>query len=188
MLKDFMKYSVIAAALASGGAHAQPYITAGGDFVRTADGACLRTAYWTPELASAECDPQLTVKVHSTEVLFAFDDDRLDADALKRLDELGQKLFAMEVEKVVAVGHADSIGASHYNRLLSVRRVWAVRDYLAAKGITIDRMTLDAKGDREPVAGSSCEFAGLEKGDAIACLRPDRRVMVEVTGRPKPGD
>ena len=197
-MPTFLKRTVIAAAvaLAAAAAHAQSYVTAGGQPIRSGDGECWRTGYWTAQAATEECDPQLVVKkppmpapvTYSIEVLFAFDDDGLSTDARKRLDDLAQKLVAMDLEKVVAVGHADSLGSADYNQLLSARRVWTVRDYLAAKGVSQEQLYLEAKGDREPVSARACEFMGLErKSDPklIACLQPDRRVEVELIGRRK---
>ena len=204
MLKSFAKYTLVAAvaAASAGAAQAQSYVTAGGTAVRSADGACWRTASWTPDTASEECDPQFVAKApaaavkmvpvsYTAEVLFAFNDDRLGGDALKRLDELTQRLVVMEIDTITAAGHADVIGSSHYNQLLSARRVWAVRDYLAARGITLELVRLEAKGDREPTAADACGFTGLEqdsKAKLIACLQPDRRVKLEVTGRIKEAD
>lgn len=176
MLKSFAKYTLVAAAVAAALAavHAQPYVTADG---------------------TQECDPQLVAKApavkmvpvsYTTEVLFAFNDDRLGAEALERLDELTQRLVALEIDTITAAGYADVIGSSHYNQLLSARRVWAVRDYLAARGITLERLHLEAKGDREPTVADACGFSNLEqdsKAKLIACLQPDRRVKLEVTGR-----
>lgn len=209
MLKSFAKCTLIAAVATAfaGAAYAQSYVTAGGAPVRSGDGACWRTAYWTPDTASEECDPQLVAAAgaslvkpaevkavpvsYTTEVLFDFDDDRLGGDAQKRLDELTQKLVAVEVEKITAVGHADVIGASHYNQLLSARRVWAVRDYMAGKGVTLELVHLEAKGDSEPTATTACEFEGAGQGTKaklIACLQPDRRVKIEVIGQRKAFD
>ena len=222
MLQNVLKCTVIAAAIAgafaAGGVQAQSYVTAGGQPVRSSDGACWRTAHWTPDAASEECDPQLVAKApapmdeptaaagaslvkpaavktvpvsYTFDVLFGFNDDRLGGDARKRLDELSQKLVAMEVVKITAVGHADVIGSSHYNQLLSARRVWAVRDYLAGKGITLELVHLEARGDSEATASTACEFEGTEEGTKaklIACLQPDRRVKIEVIGQIKAFD
>jgi OmpA-OmpF porin, OOP family len=220
MLKKFVKCTVVAAVAAAfaGAAYAQSYVTAGGTPVRSADGACWRTANWTPDAASEECDPQLVAKApapllvpvvqpgpaaagaspvkpaavkmvpftYTTEVLFAFNDDRLGDDALVRLDELSKQLGAVDIEKIVAIGYADVIGSSHYNHLLSARRLWAVRDYLAKKGITEEQMTLQAKGDSDPVVSEGCKFMWVEPGSSrelIACMEPDRRVTIEVIGQ-----
>ena len=223
MLNSFMKCTVVAvavaAALASGGVRAQSYVTAGGQPVRNSEGACWRTAYWTPDSASEECDPQLTKKAApvavlaaagsseppkppaiaakmvpvtlTTEVLFAFNDATLGGDALKQLDDFGKKLVDMDVKKVVVVGHADGIGSSHYNQMLSVRRLWVVRDHLAKAGIAAQQMSLDAKGSNDPVTSGVCDTLGSENRldpKLIACLQPDRRVKIEVIGETKAFD
>lgn len=204
MLSRFVKRTALAAVAAAlaGAAYSQSYVTAGGMPVRSADGACWRTAHWTPDGASEDCDPQLFAKApapviqsnavkmvpvsYATEVLFAFNDDRLGGESLKRLDELTHKLAGMEVDTITAVGHADMIGSSHYNQVLSARRVWAVRDYLSAKGIKLELLHLEAKGDREPTVSDACGLMGVEKeskAKLIECLRPDRRVKIEVVGQ-----
>jgi OmpA-OmpF porin, OOP family len=210
MLKSFAKSTLIAAVAAvfAGAAHAQFYVTAGGAPVRSGDGSCWRTANWTPDHASEECDPQVLAKAaapllvpvvqpgpaavkmvpftYTTEVLFAFNDDRLGDDALVRLDELSKQLGPVDIEKIVAIGYTDVIGSSHYNHLLAARRVWAVRDYLAKKGITEEQMTLQAKGDSDPVVSEGCKFMWAEPGSSrelISCMEPDRRVTIEVIGQ-----
>jgi OOP family OmpA-OmpF porin len=197
MLKSFVKCSLVAAAVAaalgSGGAHAQSYVTADGSLIRTGDGQCWRTGYWTADTASEACESQplpaaTTEMLLSAEILFAFNDDRMSGDALKRLDGLAQKMVAMDIEKVTAVAHADSLGSSDYNQLLSARRLWAVRDYFAAKGVAEEQFLLEAKGDRDRVSPTACDALGVQNGSKakrIACLQADRRVKVEVIGRQK---
>jgi OOP family OmpA-OmpF porin len=216
MLANVLKSSLIAAAIAAGYAHAQisdgrdGYLVSGTqEPVRSAYGNCWRTGYWTEERSSQECDPQLVAQAspaakpaaiatplvtHSTEILFSaevlfpFNDDRLSGEALKRLDGLAQKMVSMDIEKVTAVAHADSFGSADYNQLLSARRLWAVRDYFAAKGVTEEQFLLEAKGDREQVSPIACDALGIENGSKakrIACLQSDRRVKVEIIGRPK---
>jgi OOP family OmpA-OmpF porin len=198
-----MKYTIIAAAvvaaLAAGDVYAQPYVTADGQPVRSGAGQCWRTSSWNEQTASEECDPQLFAKKppmpaairYRVDVLFAFEDDRLSADARKELDELAQKLIAMDLEKVVAVGHSDRLGTAQHNQLLSARRTWAVRDYLAAKGVAEEQLILEARGERDPVTPGACDVLVMEgRADPklIACLQPDRRVRVELIGRQKGSD
>jgi OOP family OmpA-OmpF porin len=195
-----MRYTIIAAAvvaaLASGGVYAQPYVTAGGQPVRSGDGLCWRTSNWSEQTATEECDPQLFVKKppmpaairYSVDVLFAFDDDRLSPQALKALDGLAQKLVAMDLEKVVAVGHADRLGTEEHNQRLSARRAGAVRDYLAAKGVPDEQVILEARGERDSVTAGACDVLvmdGRAGAKLIACLQPDRRVKIELVGRQK---
>jgi OOP family OmpA-OmpF porin len=182
--KNRMVVSLVSAFIA-GGANAQSCVMAGGEPLRTSDGQCVRTASST---ASAPAPKEISYR---TEVLFAFDDDVLTPDARKRLDALAQNLVAMEVEKVVAVGHADGVGPAPYNRRLSARRAKAVGDYLAGKGVPGERLELVAMGEHDPLTAGACDvMAGLQgpsEAKLIQCLQPDRRVRVELTGRPKSG-
>jgi OmpA-OmpF porin, OOP family len=49
-------------------------------------------------------------------------------------------------------GHADNIGSSAYNLLLSKRRANAVRNYFLISGIAPERLIVVAEGDKVPVA------------------------------------
>lgn len=205
MLANVLKSSLIAAAIAAGYAHAQisdnrdGYLTVGvtagaPEPVRSAYGECWRTSSWTEERASQECDPQPAPQApqrasYATEVLFDFQRAELDADGRKLLDDLAQKLLAIDAEKVTATAHADRIGGAEYNERLSARRAEAIRVYLVEKGVPERLLSFEAKGARDPVTAGRCEAMGPEtkqNAKLVACLRPDRRVVIEVAGRPKP--
>ena len=126
---------------------------------------------------------------YATEVLFDFQRAELDADGRKLLDDLAQKLLAIDAEKVTATAYADRIGGAEYNERLSARRAEAIRVYLVEKGVSEKLLSFEAKGAREPVTAGRCEAMGPEtkhNAKLVACLRPDRRVVIEVAGRPKP--
>ena len=186
-IKKRALFALAAAALA-GSASAQSCVMAGAGPLRTSDGDCVHTGYWTPAVAA----PALKAVTYSTEVLFSFDEDVLTADARKQLDQLAQQLMAMDVEKVVAVGYADGVGAAPYNRRLSARRAKAVGDYLSGKGVAAERLQLVAMGQGDPVTAGACEvmttLAGESPAAHVSCLQPDRRVKVELLGREKVGD
>jgi OOP family OmpA-OmpF porin len=207
MLANTLKHSLIAVAIAATYCHAQTvdlnggYLTAGdGTPVRSAYGDCWRTAAWTENDASQECDPQLAVKEtpkaplmpappapkrlsFATEVLFDFEQAELDADGRKQLDELAQQLLAIEVEKVTGTAHSDRIGAAAYNDRLSARRAEVIRTYLVEKGVPEKLLRFESKGAREPVTIGRCDAMGPETKQnvkLVACLQPDRRVDIEV--------
>jgi OmpA-OmpF porin, OOP family len=199
MLANVLKHSLIAAAIVAAYAHAQTvdqnagYLASGDGLpVRSADGDCWRTAAWTEKSASPECHPApkpaFAAVNYATQVLFAFDDDALSADARKQLDELAQKLLNVEIDKVVAVGHSDAVGGEQYNKRLSARRAKAVGDYLAGKGVSPERLQLVAMGDNDSITAGACDsLTGEGPRDAkrVACLQPDRRVNVELVARQK---
>jgi outer membrane protein OmpA-like peptidoglycan-associated protein len=177
MLKSCLKPSLIAAALVAVGAvQAADYVTAGGAPLRTASGECVRTGYWSE--ASAECE--------RVRVFFAFDRAVLDENARQVLGILAEKLRDGRVERVVAVGYADAIGADRYNERLSEMRAKAVRDFLLEKGAPLEALALHAKGRRHPQTLGDCErLIGKESAQRIACLAPDRRVEIDVIGQPR---
>ena len=144
-----------AAALAAGAANAQSYVMAGDQPVHSGYGGYLQAGERAPAPVPAAR--------YNAEVLFAFDDDALSAQARKQLDSLARRLPTMEVEKVVAVGYADAVGPRPYNKRLSARRAKAVGDYLAGKGVPAERLLLVAMGQDGP--------------------QPERRVAIELVGR-----
>jgi OOP family OmpA-OmpF porin len=56
-----------------------------------------------------------------------------------------------------------------------------VKAYLVDKGIEPNRMQTHGKGETQPVTKAG-ECEGAESPKVIVCLRPDRRVEIEVVG------
>src|SRR5467141_1891186 len=61
---------------------------------------------------------------------FDFDKAVLKPDGKAALDELANKIRSINLEVVIAIGHADVIGSDAYNQKLSVRRAEAIKAYL----------------------------------------------------------
>jgi OOP family OmpA-OmpF porin len=97
------------------------------------------------------------------------------------LDELVKTLAGARYEVILAVGHTDRIGSAAYNQKLSLRRAAAAKKYLTDKGIEPSRVYVDGKGKTQPVTKPG-DCKGKRGKALIACLQPDRRVDVEVTG------
>jgi OOP family OmpA-OmpF porin len=178
-----------------------------GDTARDSSGDCWRTGYWTPAMATYECDPELLPKPEkaveapaepvapvpanygepekvslSADQLFDFDKANLKPEGKQALDDLVSKLEGVKYDTIVVIGYADRIGAEAYNKKLSMRRAESVKSYLVnEKGIAADSVFTDGKGEANPVTGDTCK--GDKKTKAlVACLQPDRRVEVEVAG------
>ncbi|GBG02732.1 hypothetical protein AZSI13_20590 [Azospira sp. I13] len=170
------------------------------EVARSGFGLCWRTGYWTPAAAIAECDPDLvkaaTAKAAdaagvkpasakitlSADALFDFDKAVLRAEGKSKLDELVTKAKAINLEVIIAVGHADRIGKDAYNQKLSERRAAAVKEYLVSKGIEANRVYTEGKGEKQPVTGDKCGKSEKKTKALIECLQPDRRVEIEVIG------
>ena len=110
---------------------------------------------------------------------FDFDRYVIRPDARSKLDDLVTKLRDVNLEVVIAVGHADRLGSDAYNMKLSVRRADSVKAYLVSKGIAASRVYTEGKGERQPV--KECKGSGKTK-ELIACLEPNRRVESEAVG------
>jgi OOP family OmpA-OmpF porin len=117
----------------------------------------------------------------AADALFDFDKAVLRDEGKAKLDDVASKAGVLKIEAITAVGHADRFGTDAYNQKLSERRANAVKDYLVKKGIAADRISTEGKGETQPVTKPG-ECKGPKSKKVIACLQPDRRVVIEVIG------
>ncbi|MCC6472355.1 MAG: OmpA family protein [Burkholderiales bacterium] len=131
-----------------------------------------------PKPPAAAVKPVVEKVTLQSDALFDFDKAVIRKDAQSTLDGLVAKMKGVNLEVVIAVGHADRIGSDAYNMRLSTRRAEAVKAYLVGKGIPANRIYTEGKGERQPV--KNC--GPMAAKELIACLQPNRRVEVEVVG------
>ncbi len=117
----------------------------------------------------------------SADALFAFDKSALKPEGKVMLDDLARKLEGATYDGILAIGHTDRFGSNEYNQKLSERRAHAVKDHLVARGVASNRITAEGKGESQPETKPG-ECAGPRNAKVIACLQPDRRVDVEMSG------
>ena len=177
-------------------------------------GECWRTGYWTPSMATEECDsgllkkkeivkvaektvpaqplvppdqgpdkPALRVTIQA-ETLFAFDKAVLRPEGKKTLDDevIAKMKEHPEVEVILVSGYTDRIGSNKYNQKLSERRANAVKSYIVNQGLDSNRVETVGKGEADPVVACD-DVKGPENHrnkKLVACLQPNRRVVVEV--------
>ena len=132
-----------------------------------------------PPPAPTKAAPKPEKVTTASTVNFDFDRYVIRPDARSKLDDLVSKLRDVNLEVVIAVGHADRIGSDAYNMKLSVRRADSVKAYLVSKGIAASRIYTEGKGERQPV--KECKGDKKTK-ELIACLEPNRRVESEAVG------
>ncbi|HQZ04106.1 MAG TPA: OmpA family protein [Thauera sp.] len=103
---------------------------------------------------SQTADNQLKVDIPSD---VSFDTGRYDIKANMRpvLDNLATGLNQHPVTTITIVGHTDSTGSDAVNNPLSINRASAVRDYLVARGVAAQRIAIDGRGSRQPIADNS---------------------------------
>ena len=129
--------------------------------------------------------PVLQKVTLSTDVLFEFNKAELREGGKQKLDEIAEGLKDARVDEILAIGHADRIASEDYNRKLSEARAQAVKTYLAQKGCGEDKVSVEGRGEEQPVTGDDCAKMGPERGSnkkLVNCLQPDRRVEIEVFG------
>ncbi|KAA0873888.1 OmpA family protein [Nitrincola tapanii] len=192
-----MKKLAIAAGLAlslgvsAAHAGASGYLTNSSDTVwRTSFGECWQTSFWSQDKAIPGCAgyvaqaepapapapapaPEIADIERKFALYFDFDSTRV-GDISTIVNHIGS---LATLESIHLTGHADRIGNMAYNDRLSQRRADAVAAALANAGVDAGKMTTSSMGSRSPVA--NCTGRGAE---LIACLRPDRRVDVEIKG------
>jgi len=117
----------------------------------------------------------------SGDALFAFDKSVLKPEGRVLLDGLVTQLSGATYDNIQATGHTDRFGSNAYNQKLSERRANAVKDYLASKDVMASRIDAQGKGETQPVTKAG-DCLGAKSAKVIACLQPDRRVDIEMTG------
>lgn len=120
----------------------------------------------------------------SADSLFDFDKSVVKPAGRVDLDKMATDLRGVSYDVITVIGNTDRIGSNAYNQKLSTRRAEAVSTYLMeAGGIPANKISAKGVGSSEPVTKPE-DCKGTKKTPAlIACLQPDRRVDIEVTGR-----
>lgn len=86
----------------------------------------------------------------------------------------------VSVSQIKLVGHTDRLGSTNYNQQLGLNRANTVKNLFIQEGVTGVTITALSSGEQQPVT-DGC-FSVTAKEDLRACLQPDRRVTVEITG------
>ena len=86
----------------------------------------------------------------------SFDTNRHDIkpDFRAVLDQFARGLQENAATRVTIIGHTDSTGSDAINNPLSINRAASTRDYLTARGVSVNRISIDGRGSREPVASN----------------------------------
>ena len=89
------------------------------------------------------------------------------------LDQFAQGLAQQPAMEVRIVGHTDNTGSEAVNNPLSVNRAQSARDYLVSRGVSASRITIDGRGEREPIADNQTE-AGRARNRRIEIFLAER--------------
>ncbi len=112
-------------------------------------------------------------KIELPGVNFESNSDRLLPGAESVLNDAAATLHKNPTIRVDVEGHTDSDGAADYNESLSARRATTVHDYLVARGVAGDRMTVRGYGESRPIADNTTSVGKAQ----------NRRVVLGVVER-----
>lgn len=96
-------------------------------------------------------EQKMSIAAH---VLFDFDSSTLRPDGIDALEPLRQAMQGDSQLSASIVGHTDNRGDESYNLGLSERRAQAVAEFLMEGGIGSDRLSMEGRGESDPVASN----------------------------------
>ena len=119
----------------------------------------------------------------SADSLFDFDKSNVKPAGKQALDKLAGDLRGAQYDAIQVTGHTDRIGSHAYNLKLSTQRAEAVSAYLVeSAAIPAGKIAARGVDGADPVTKPGECTGNKASPKLIACLQPDRRVEVEVSG------
>lgn len=106
-----------------------------------------------PQDPFAGVDPNEQMRAENAMYLVFFDFDKYDINtgAAAVLDSVAQEVRSRNLNGLHVVGHADRSGSNSYNMRLGTRRANAIKDALAARGVSADMITTESRGEENPL-------------------------------------
>ncbi len=105
-------------------------------------------------------------------ISFPSDEYALKTSFYEVLDSVAVVLKEYNKTAIQVDGHTDSTGSFEHNQTLSERRAESVKNYLAQKGVAINRMHANGYGPRQPIASNS----------TVEGRAANRRVEIQILG------
>jgi outer membrane protein OmpA-like peptidoglycan-associated protein len=94
------------------------------------------------------------------------------------LDQFATTLRDNNTTELRIIGHTDSTGSDAINNPLSIERAASTRDYLAARGVSTQRINVDGHGSREPIA-SNGDGAGRARNRRVEIFVGERDTVAQ---------
>jgi outer membrane protein OmpA-like peptidoglycan-associated protein len=117
-------------------------------------------------------DNQLKLNIPSD---ISFDTGRFDIKPNLRpiLDQFANGLSNQPNTEVRIVGHTDNVGSNAINDPLSLQRAQAARDYLTARGVNPSHISIEGRGEHEPIADNATD-AGRARNRRVEIFMAER--------------
>jgi outer membrane protein OmpA-like peptidoglycan-associated protein len=118
---------------------------------------------WSQHMESQRKQIETATQGTGVEVMIpgdiSFDPGRADIKPNFRpvLDQFAQSMVQNPGSVIQIIGHTDASGNDAANLQLSRQRANATRDYLASRGVAMNRMATDGRGEHEPLASNDTE-------------------------------
>ena len=118
----------------------------------------------------------------NADALFTFSSAIVRPEGVRDLEKFARELRGTTYEQIHVYGYTDRIGSEAYNMRLSQQRADAVKAYLVnTAALDAGKVVAEGRGKSDPVTKPG-ECEGKRSPKVIACLQPDRRVVIEVRG------
>ena len=88
---------------------------------------------------------------------FATGKTRILDSSEQALQDLYQFLLSRPNQRIRIVGHTDNIGSDRSNQILSEGRCKEVRDSMTKRGIAVERIEIEGRGERDPIVPNDDE-------------------------------
>lgn len=101
-----------------------------------------------------------TLEEFADRVIIRFPYNSVQKDYDPEVDAFLVKLAERVIEskeKVEITGHTDDSGEVEYNNKLGMERAESIRQFLAGKGVAVEQMTVQSKGELQPVAANDTD-------------------------------
>ena len=102
----------------------------------------------------------------ASDVLFEFDSADLTTKAQSSLTDVAEVLAGTTEGGITVVGHTDAKGSDDYNLDLSERRAQAVAKFLTENSVAGDRLSIEGRGETDPVAENEVDGKDNPEGRA----------------------
>jgi type IX secretion system PorP/SprF family membrane protein len=88
---------------------------------------------------------------------FTFGSFEIGDDEASYLNELANAFKDNPDLRIKLTGHTDDVGSEKFNLRLSIQRAEKIREFLAQRGVSPDRVIVDGKGEGEPITSNATE-------------------------------
>lgn len=143
-----------------------------------------RATQGTGVAVSQTPDNQLKVSIPS-DVSFDTGSAAIKPNMRPILDQFASGLANQPNTEIRVVGHTDNTGGDAVNDPLSVQRAASVRDYLSARGVGPERVTIAGMGERQPIADNSTP-QGRAQNRRVEMFLAEKAVAQAPVGAPAP--